>query len=172
MRVFNETQKFDQWFMKLIYFGLVAILLYCLYYWYIAEEAVDKVGANDTTGQLLVIASIVFVLVLFSLFKLTTEIDEIGVHYQFLPFHFSKQTVRWAEMEKCYVRQYSPIREYGGWGFRTSFGSNGKAYNVKGNKGIQIKLKTGKKILIGTQKEKDAQQVIDRLFKNQRKPKL
>lgn len=68
-------------------------------------------------------------------------------------------------MEKCYVRTYSPIREYGGWGFRQALGEKGKAYNVKGNKGIQIQLKTGKNILIGTQKEKDAQQVINRNFK-------
>ena len=169
MRVFNEIQKFDQWWMKLIYIGLIAMLLYFLYTWYIVQEAVDKVGANDTTGQLIVIVCIVPVLVLFYVFELRTEIDEIGVQYQFLPFHFSKQTVRWGDMEKCYVRTYSPIREYGGWGFRTSFGKKGKAFNVKGDKGIQIVLKTGKKILIGTQKEVDAQKVIDRNFnKNER----
>lgn len=155
--------------MKLIYFGMIAMLLYFLYTWYIAQEAVDKVGANDTTGQLVVIASIVPVLLLFYVLKLKTEIDEIGVHYQFSPFHFSKHTVRWGDMKKCYVRTYSPIREYGGWGYRTSFGSNGKAFNVKGNKGIQIVLKTGKKILIGTQRAADAQNVINRNhIKNER----
>lgn len=164
MRVFSETQKFDQWFMKVIYFGMIAMLLYFMYSWYVANEAVDKVGTSDTTGQLLVIASIVPVIILFHLFKLKTEIDEIGIHYQFLPIHFSRRTIRWEEIEKCYVRTYSPIREYGGWGYRQALGKKGKAYNVKGNKGIQIKLKTGKDILIGTQKEKDAQQVINRNY--------
>lgn len=164
MRVFNETQKFDQWFMKLTYVLLVGILFYCLYTWYIVREAVDKVGIYDTSGQLLVIASILLTLFIFYLFRLKTEINEVGVHYRFRPIHFSKQTIRWDEMEKCYVRTYSPIREYGGWGYRLSMGM-GKAYNVKGNKGIQIVLKSGKKILIGTQRIEDAKNVINRHFK-------
>lgn len=169
MRVFNETQKFDQWWMKLVYFGMIAMLCYFLYTEFVAQEAVDQVSADDTTGQWITMATIIPVLILFYIFKLHTEIDEIGVHYQFLPFHFSKKTVRWADVEKCYVRTYSPIREYGGWGFRTSLGKNGKAYNVKGNKGIQLKLKNGDKILIGTQKAEDAQGVINRKFtKNER----
>lgn len=165
MRVFHETQRFDQWFMKIIYFGIIALLFYFLYIWYVAEEAVDKVGANDTLAQLITITTLIPVLILFYVLKLRTEIDEIGIHYQFLPFHFSKKTMRWADIEECYVRQYSPIKEYGGWGYRTSFGKKGKAYNVKGNKGIQIKLKTGKNLLLGTQKEKEAQEVINRCFK-------
>lgn len=169
MRVFNEIQKFDQWWMKLIYIGLIAMPLYSIYTWNISNEAVGNVGPEDTNGQLILIICTVPILVLFYIFKLRTEIDEIGVHYQFLPFHLSKQTLRWAEIEKCYVRTYSPIREYGGWGFRTSFGKKGKAYNIRGNKGIQIELKSGNKILIGTQRDADAEQVIHRnLKKNER----
>ena len=69
-------------------------------------------------------------------------------------------------MEQCYVRKYSPLREYGGWGVRGSFGKN-KAYNVKGNQGIQIELKKGGKVLVGTQRKTEAQQVIDRYFKKE-----
>jgi len=167
MRVFNETQKFNQWWVKLIYIGLIGMLLYFLYTLYILNEAVDKVGANDTTGQLITIASILPVLVLFYFLKLKTEIDKIGIHYQYLPFNFSKQTIRWSAMDKCYVRTYSPFREYGGWGFRKSFEKKGKAYNLKGTKGIQIILKSGEKILIGTQKKGEAHNVIDRYFKKQ-----
>lgn len=167
MRVFNETQRFDQWWMKLIYFGMIAILFYFLYYWYILHEAVDKINANDTIGQLITIATILPVLVLIYVCKLRTEIDEIGIHYQFLPFNFSKQTIRWADMDKCFVRTYSPFREFGGWGFRKSFEKKGIAYSVQGNKGIQIELKTGKRLLIGCQKENEAQRLITRYLKKQ-----
>ena len=164
MSVFSETQKFDQWFMIVIYVAIVGILIYCSYTWYIAPEAVDKAGLYDTSSRLLVMASMILTLFIFYLFRLTTEIDEIGVHYRFRPIHFSRQTIRWDEMEKCYVRTYSPIREYGGWGYRFSV-QMGKAYNVKGNKGIQIVLKSGKKILIGTQRMEDADAVIQRYLK-------
>tara|TARA_R110002051_G_scaffold101478_1_gene172292 strand:- start:11577 stop:11909 length:333 start_codon:yes stop_codon:yes gene_type:complete len=98
------------------------------------------------------------------LFRLKTIIDEIGIHYQFTPINFSKKTIRWSEIDKCYVRTYKPIKEFGGWGYRSSFGSR-KAINIKGNKGIQLVLKDGKNLLIGTQKENDANKVIERYFK-------
>jgi hypothetical protein len=164
MRVFTETQRFNQWWLQLINLSLLVFLLYALYQWFFVKEAVGNVMANDTTGQLVVLFSVVITPLMLFFIKLESAIDEIGVHYQFLPFHFSRKTIRWSEMDKCYTREYNPIREFGGWGLRGSFGKN-KAYNIKGNKGIQIVLKTGDKVLIGTQKKTEPQQVIDRYFK-------
>lgn len=62
------------------------------------------------------------------------------------------------------MRTYSPIKEYGGWGYRITL-KNGKAFNVTGNKGIQLVLKSGKKLLIGTQQESEASLVINRYLK-------
>lgn len=67
-------------------------------------------------------------------------------------------------MKKCYVPSYNPIREYGGWSYHGSFGK-GKVLNVKGNKGIQLEFKDGKKILIGTQKQEDIHNLIEQYFK-------
>lgn len=100
-------------------------------------------------------------LLIFSL-RLKTRIDEKGVHYQFYPIHFSYRLLSWNEISKCYVRKYNAIFEYGGWGFRNGFRKKiGKAYNVKGNIGLQLELKNGKKILIGTQKKEEIQRVIE-----------
>ena len=162
MRVFQEVQRFNQWWLQLINIALLAFLLFCIYNWYIAKESTGNVMATDSLGQLIVMGTIIPVLILFSIMKLKTSINETGVHYRFVPFQFSSKTIRWYEMEKCYVRTYSAIKEYGGWGYRTTFSKKGKAYNVRGNKGIQIEFKTGKKNLIGTQKEDNASQVIKR----------
>lgn len=43
--------------------------------------------------------------------------------------------------------------EYGGWGVR--FGKGGKAFNVSGNRGLKLYLKSGRSLLIGTQKDKE-----------------
>jgi hypothetical protein len=165
VRVFKEVQRFDQWWVQLINIGLLVFLLYCLYKWFIVKESTGNVAATDITGQIITICSLIPVLVLFYMLKMKTIIDEVGIHYQFLPFHFSSKTVRWAEIEKCYVRTYNPIKEYGGWGYRTSLGKKSRAYNVKGNKGIQLEFKTGKHLLIGTQKEDETQQIIQRHYK-------
>jgi len=56
------------------------------------------------------------------------------------------------------AREYKPIREYGGWGIRYVIG--GIAYNVYGNKGVQLILKNKKKVLVGTQKPEEFYQAI------------
>jgi hypothetical protein len=63
--------------------------------------------------------------------------------------HWNEHTIPWSDIDQIYVREYSPLAEYGGWGIRYS--RNGRAYNVRGNKGIQISKKNGKRILLGTQ---------------------
>lgn len=164
MRVFNETQRFTQWWVQLINIAILGFLVYAAYNWFVLNEAVGNVSSKNLTGQIVFIAILIFSIGLIYMFKLKTIIDEIGLHYQFLPINLSKKTIRWTELKKCYVRIYNPIKEYGGWGYRLSFGK-GKALNVKGNKGIQLEFKDGKKLLIGTQKKEDAQNVIERYFK-------
>ncbi|MGK0329715.1 MAG: hypothetical protein ACJAXF_003214, partial [Polaribacter sp.] len=61
-------------------------------------------------------------------------------------------------------RTYLPISEFGGWGLRGGFFFNKgkeKAVNISGNIGIQLILKSGKKLLIGTQKESEAKSVLE-----------
>lgn len=165
MRVFNETQRFNQWFMQIINYGMTAFLLYCFYMWYIAKSNVDKVAATDSTGQIVVTVTVALSIALLMSFKLKTEIDETGVQIQFFPFQRKKRVIRWGDIESCEVRTYKPIAEYGGWGYK--FGSKGgTAYTVKGKIGIQLVLKSGKKILVGTQKESDARAVVNRYMKN------
>jgi hypothetical protein len=82
--------------------------------------------------------------------NLYTRIDAEGVHFRMKPFHLREQTIAWEEIDQIHVRKYSPIMEYGGWGIR--YGRNGKAFNVRGDYGIQIVKKNGKRVLIGTQR--------------------
>ncbi|MEO9891724.1 hypothetical protein [Aurantibacter sp.] len=159
MRVFNETQRFNQWWLWLLFLAIFGVIIYDSYHHFSIVEGFTEYSIVLIIG----IFTIVPVILLLVLMRLKTAIDEIGVHYQFLPFQFSKKTIRWSEIGECYLRIYKPISEYGGWGFRGTFSKN-KAYNVSGNKGIQLELKSKEKILIGTQKEKDVEQVIHRYF--------
>jgi hypothetical protein len=67
----------------------------------------------------------------------------------FFPFHrrwrhIPRQDIRW-----YYLRTYEPISEYGGWGLRRS-AKHGRAYNTRGDQGLQLELTNGQKILFGT----------------------
>ena len=112
----------------------------------------------------LMLTLVLFIFIMFFL-KLETKIDEQGIHYGFWPFQLNLKLISWLDINECYVRSYSPIAEYGGWGYRSiGFGKNGTAYNVKGSKGIQIVMKNDKRILIGTQKDTEAERIINSFF--------
>lgn len=119
---------------------------------------------------LIAISLLVLSVGLIFIFKLKTRIDEEGIHYQFFPFHFSLKTIKWSEIRKAYFRVYDPIGEYGGWGLKGGVfwkSSKGTAVNIAGDKGIQLELKNGKKLLIGTQKEAAVKEVLKRYFKDE-----
>jgi hypothetical protein len=158
MKVFKEEQRFTQlWLIILIIFSsLVPIGVV------ISEYQKDE-NAFSVEMLLVIILVILAPLAIIFLFKLTTRIDEQGIHYQFFPFHFSDRKISWNEISKAYIRTYDPIGEFGGWGLKGGnlFNkSKGKAINVSGDIGIQLELKNGKKLLIGTQKEAEAKSVI------------
>ena len=96
----------------------------------------------------------------FLVLRLHTRIDSTGIYAKFDPLNLANKKFSWDEIKSCYVRKYSPLTEYGGWGIRGF--PKAKAYNVSGNMGIQLVTKAGKKFLIGTNKPEQAQKVIDR----------
>jgi hypothetical protein len=56
------------------------------------------------------------------------------------------------------------MKEFGGWGIRYGFKS--KAYNVSGNKGLQIVLKNERQILFGSQRHKELEKVMEKARKS------
>lgn len=96
---------------------------------------------------------------LFFVLRLHTRIEVDGIYVQFYPFHFKPLFFPWEKIHKAYVRTYSPLGEYGGWGLRYGF-SKGKAYNVWGSKGLQLELVDGKKVLIGTQRAEELESAL------------
>ncbi len=115
--------------------------------------------------MLVVFSSVPALLILFFvLLRLDTKVDAEGVHYRFFPFQGNYKMKKWDEIEKAYVRHYKPMYEYGGWGIR-GWG-NDKALNVSGNVGLQLELKNGDKLLIGTQKEEEMKNTVVLFFRN------
>ncbi|MDQ7778761.1 MAG: DUF6141 family protein, partial [Planctomycetota bacterium] len=91
--------------------------------------------------------------------RLVTEVRSDHIYVRFHPFW--PRRIRFNEIKRCSARTYSPLREYGGWGLKWMPGS-GWAYNMSGNRGIQLELETGKRILIGTQKPEEFLAALER----------
>lgn len=80
--------------------------------------------------------------------NLRVAVQEDGIHYRYFPFHFREQTIKKEDIQEFRQVIYNPVRDYGGYGIRIS--RQGRAYNVKGNKGIRITTVGGKNILFGS----------------------
>ncbi len=152
MRIFEEKQRFNQWWLYAIYILVLAVLITGIYK--------NSDGFTNFHNPVLVLsllaATIPMAVILWM--QLLTRIDNEGIRVKFSPFGFSEKYFSWREIEECYVRQYNPLTEYGGWGIR-GLGRK-KAYNVSGNFGIQIVTLDKKRFLIGTMKPNDARAVI------------
>ncbi|RLD42399.1 MAG: hypothetical protein DRI88_11705 [Bacteroidetes bacterium] len=126
----------------------------------------EEPSSDEALLVLLVILLVMFVftLLLFHKMKMVTEVRNDGVFYRYPPFILKFKQIRKEEIEKYKVRKYSPIKEYSGWGIRYSWGKSGRAYNVKGNIGLQLYLVDGKKILLGTQRGDALQRAMDKMM--------
>ena len=166
MIVFNEVQRQTQ---KWIYF-LILILLLVVIFGMVQQLVFGKPFGNPSVRNWVLPLFLIIPLGLFIFLRLNvlhTEISEAGIQYKFSPYHSHTRSIQWNEIDKCYVRVYSPVKEFGGWGVRFSIRDGGKALNVKGNYGIQLELKNGEKLLIGTQKPEEAKQVLESLKSHQ-----
>lgn len=149
--LFQETQKFNQWWLCIIFMGIVLISL-SLFNW-------DNDFVNQLTTDKIIPSSIaVGILVLFLSIKMVTTITEDKITVSFFPF--TKREFYWTGLQFAQVIDYGFI---GGWGIRiwTSYGT---VYNLRGSKGLHIKT-ADKQYVIGTQKEEKLRSKIAHLLK-------
>lgn len=147
MVLYEERQKFNQKWVWAILIGSLILSFVSIY------------PLLGTDGYLVAILPFVITLLLaaaMAAFTLTTRVyhDRIEVGFT----RFFTRTIRKENVTEVKVRTYDPIREYGGWGWRS--GSSGTAYNVMGKQGLQLKLDSGKRLLIGTQRPAELAETI------------
>ncbi len=161
MAQFQEVQSFGKKWK-----GLFLIVLFV----FIAKRAVSDNQSNSghlPIGALIIIAIIVLLAIFLTFIStLYTRIDASGIYYKFVPLHREEIHVRWDQLSNVYVRKYKPILEYGGWGIKGGLLGKGRAYNVWGNMGIQLVFSNGNKLLLGTQKATEVENILKELKNN------
>ena len=148
--MYTETQRFTQWWLWLILIGVWSSMVYSI------------ITAPPQTNAAVYVSFGIGILLplLFWQMRLITRITEEGIYVRFIPFHFKEKFFPWETITASYVRTYSPLKEYGGWGIKYGFNGQGLVYNVAGNVGLQLQFKEGEAILIGTQKGEEIKQVL------------
>lgn len=156
--LFEEKQKFN-----IILSGVVLLPLAVVFgipvYVLISEPEASfrEIALSNGLINLLPLILICLAIVIICSAELKTTITEKEILVSFFPFLPDKKVIPWEEVKEVFVREYSPISEYGGWGIpfvqlAVSKGlANNRALNTRGNKGLQLVLENGKRLLIGTQ---------------------
>ena len=156
---FTETQRFSQWWLKLLFAFMLALALGMFTSQIILEQPVGNQPMSNA-GLIGFCLFIIGLSVLFIRFKLITHIDQDKIEVRFVPF--VKRTFLWEEISSTEVLDYGFV---GGWGIRVAT-AYGTVYNIKGSKGMAIKLKNGREFLIGTQKETELKRFLEQLKKS------
>jgi hypothetical protein len=160
--LFTESQRFKQWWLWTILLGINGLFLFGVYKQVIdgqqfGDKPMSNIGLLTTTGMTLLLTF------LFINFRLDTIIKKDGIYVRFFPFHMTFKHYNWDNLTKSFVRQYSAISEYGGWGLRFGLFGKGAAYNVSGNKGLQLEFNSNKKLLIGTNKPDELTETLNKI---------
>ncbi len=147
--LFREEQRFRQpWLWALV----LAIVTFVWYSFLVHMFLHRPVGQSATADVVLVVFWLLFGVGLLALIwwtRLVTEVRNDGLYVRLIPFHRRWQKVPYAQVVRFEACTYNPIRDYGGGGIR--YGRKGKAYNVSGNRGVQLELAGGRRLLIGSQ---------------------
>ena len=158
--IFKEIQKFRQWWLWLLLVYVAGDVLWITFKTLRANETFTL----ESTGTPLLLLLIPIIAMLFILSaKLETEITGAGIYVRFFPIHRRFRFYPWSIIDQAYVRTYKPLLEYGGWGLR-GLGSK-RAINVSGNKGLQLVLQNGDRLLIGTRRMQEVEAVLTSIDK-------
>lgn len=160
--LFSERQKFKQWWLFLILLSANAFFIFVVYKQVIlgqqfGDKPISNAGLLTTAGLFSLPTILIFSI------RLETVIKSDGIYVRFFPFHLSFKHYKWNGLTKSFVRKYSPLTEYGGWGLRFGLFGQGNAFNISGNEGLQLEFNDRKKLLIGTNQPAELTETLNKI---------
>ncbi len=150
--LYHEVQRFRQWWFWLIIIVTVGV----------GVTNTLMTASDDKSIFPFIFIPVLVLLLLFSM-NIDTKITEQGIDVKSFPLMIRGRHFAWSDIAKAYTREYAPIKEYGGWGIKGSY--NNRAFNVSGKQGLQLELKDGRRVLIGTKKPSEIDTILKSINK-------
>lgn len=147
--LYREEQRFRQFWLWVIILGAASIFWAGFIYQVLFGGQLGNRPVSDIQLVILFVLMGIGMPWFFYQMKLTTEIRPGEIHIRFWPFHVRPVVISMLLVKDYNQVTYNPIRDYGGWGIR--WGLKGKAYNMSGNKGVQLTFYNKRPLLIGSQ---------------------
>jgi hypothetical protein len=145
MTRYHEEQHFHGFLMGLLLLAMVFV---------VAVTVVAVLFSRPGDALLLAIAPVLVILVaaLISLSHLDVDVTDSGVTIAFR-YLWPTRRIPFEDITSVEVRRYNPLLEYGGWGVR--LGPRGWGYLTSGNEGVQLRLRKGLPVLIGSSRPQE-----------------
>ncbi|MGN6566788.1 MAG: hypothetical protein ACTHJ0_02485 [Flavipsychrobacter sp.] len=156
---FFERQRFRLWWAWIILIVIIGTFI-----WGIIQQTVFHIpfGSKPVSSLVLLCLTVIPVGIALLIFSIVmkTKITMQGIYCSFRPFELKGRMTGWDDVDRVYVREYSAMKEFMGWGLKYGGKMYGWAYTVGGKYGVQLQLKGGKKILLGTHKPEEVKHLL------------
>jgi len=86
--------------------------------------------------------------VLFGRFRVRVTRTSLRLSFGYTPF--IKRIVEFEDVEAMASIRYSPLREFGGWGIRSSIRGGKRAWTIRGNRALVLTLSSGIRMYVGS----------------------
>jgi hypothetical protein len=154
--LFEEEQSFSQFWFWLTLGASLLIMVLAFGPRYLAGEPVPVEALVASAAIIGVMMLLVAVLLLGM--KMRVTVDDRQLQVRFSPF--VDRAICLDDIRSWEARTYQPIVEYGGWGIRCGMFGKGQAYNARGNRGVQLELADGARLLLGSQRAEELADAI------------
>jgi hypothetical protein len=163
--LYHEEQRFGQWWI-----WILVVVPAGLAWWPFIAQIIggEPVGQNPAPDWLVLVIWLFIGIglpVLFGLAALVIEVRPGLVLVRFRPF--SRRSIAIGDVERVEARTYSAMKEYGGWGIK-GWSKQNVAYNVSGNRGAELTLRDGRRIMLGSRRAEELAEVIEAQARAQR----
>jgi len=152
MVIFYEVQYMRRvWWVMFLVVGIAAMM-----WWGFIQQIIfgEPWGTNPAPDWMMWLLLLIFGLVFplaFYWMRLIVEVLDDSVSIRYIPL--TRINILLSDIQDVEAIIYKPLQDYGGWGIRRR--SNRKAYNVSGNRGVEITLHDGRIVMIGSQKAEE-----------------
>ena len=160
MSRYHEEQHFHSAILGVLIAALVVVAI---------VTVVELVAGRPAELWLVVAGPLVVavVAVLLSLSHLDVYVTDEGVTIAFR-YVWPARRIAFSEITGLEVRRYDPLLEYGGWGVR--LGPKGWGYMTGGTEGVQLRLRKGLPVLIGSARARELEAAIRAGVESQNEP--
>jgi len=175
--LFKEEQGMNHPRLIIVLPVIFFVIVICAISWWVhfSYRGQAMVWEAVSNSELLILGAVLFLtlgLLLAYVYscKLKIKISDKRIWISYPPFRGNWKKLNKAEIKRYQIRKYSPWREYYGRGFRNHW-IYGMCYTISGNIGLQLYLKNGKKILIGTQQKQGIKYAMEKMMEKENSSK-